>query len=303
MDLQGRKTQLGVSVSIASSMVFSVVFVYSAYLNFSANVLFGWRVTFTVIMLAAFLTLTRRWRVLRILARRIAQRPVRGLALLLTAAIVGTQIWLFTWAPAAGRGLPVALGYFILPIVLAFIGRVVFRERLGPWRTASVIIAVLAVIYQFWQVGGVAWETAVVAIGYPIYFMVRRLAGIGGSSGLTAEMMLVMPVALILLVGDDPTLTTLTHPKFAFTLAGFGTLASIGLLLYIAASQFLPLSLFGLLSYLEPILLALAAALVLGEALNVTELATYLAIGLALLLLAAETFARARPPRNEPLVG
>lgn len=295
--------RLGVTVSIASSLVFSVVFIYSAYLDFPANVLFGWRVTFTVAMMAAFLTLTRRWPVMRVLARRIRERPIRSVALLATAALLGTQVWLFTWAPAAGRGLPVALGYFILPIALALVGRVVFRERLGPWRTAAVIIAALAVVYQFWQVGGVAWETAVVAIGYPVYFMVRRLAGIGGSSGLTAEMMLVMPLALILLVGDDPTLSTLTHPESVLALAGFGTLASIGLLLYIAASQFLPLSLFGLLSYLEPILLALAAALVLGEALSVTELATYLAIGLALLLLAAETLARKRPPRNEPLVG
>lgn len=295
--------RLGVTVSIASSLVFSVVFIYSAYLDFPANVLFGWRVTFTVAMMAAFLTLTRRWPVMRVLARRIRERPIRGVALLATAALLGTQVWLFTWAPAAGRGLPVALGYFILPIALALVGRVVFRERLGPWRTAAVIIAALAVVYQFWQVGGVAWETAVVAIGYPVYFMVRRLAGIGGSSGLTAEMMLVMPLALILLVGDDPTLSTLTHADSVLALAGFGTLASIGLLLYIAASQFLPLSLFGLLSYLEPILLALAAALVLGEALSVTELATYLAIGLALLLLAAETLARKRPPRNEPLVG
>ena len=141
------------------------------------------------------------------------------------------------------------------------------------------------------------------ALGYPIYFTPRRLAGIGGSAGLTAEMMLALPVALVLLVLDDPTPHTLAPPEFAFSLAGFGVLASIGLLLYVAASQFLPLSVFGLLSYLEPILLALAAALVLGEALVATEQHTYLAIGLALLLLAAETLVRARPPRNEPLVG
>ena len=296
-------SRLGVGVSIASSVVFSVVFVVSARLSFAPNVLYGWRILFTVLMLAAFLSLTHRWRGMKVLVRRILERPVLGLALVASSALVGTQVWLFTWAPGAGRGLPLALGYFILPIVLALIGKLVFGERLGRWRTAAVAVATLAVSYQFWLVGGIAWETLIVALGYPVYFTLRRLAGIGGSAGFTAEMMLVLPIALILLVKDDPDLTTLSDPLSVLSLAGFGILASTGLLLYIAASGLLPLSLFGLLSYLEPILLALAAAFVLGEATDTRELPTYLAISVALVLLAVESFRRKRPPRNEPLVG
>ena len=101
---------------------------------------------------------------------------------------------------------------------------------------------------------------------------------------------------------DDPTLRTLTHLDTAATMVGFGILASAGLLLYIGASQLLPMSVFGLLSYLEPILLALAAALVLSEPLPAQELPTYIAIGVALVLLAVESVVRKRPPRNQPLV-
>lgn len=297
------KAQLGVVASIASSSVFVVVFILSAHLGATANEMFGWRTFFTVLMLVVFLTTARRWTGVKVLVRRIIEKPAIGAALLLSAAMLGSQQWLFTWAPGHGRGLQVALGYFIMPIMLALIGRLVFKERLGAWRIAAVAVAAAAVIYQTVQVGALSWETLVVAIGYPIYFTVRRFAGIGGSAGLSAEMMLTLPVAILLMVLDDPTLGTLRHGDIAVRMVGFGILASIGLLLYIGSSQLLPMSVFGLLSYLEPILLAVAAALVLGEPLPARELPTYITIGLALALLAVESLVRKRPPRNQPLVG
>lgn len=309
------RTRLGVVASIAASLLFVVVFVLSAVLDFTGNEFFGWRTLFTVITLVVLLSVRRRWSGIRALWRRILARPWIGLALLLTASMLGVQQWLFTWAPGQGRGLPVALGYFIMPIMLALAGRIIFKERLGPWRIAAVSVATLAVIYQIWLVGGLSWETIVVAVGYPVYFAVRRLATIGGSSGLTVELVLVLPVALALLLSDDPTLQTLRDPGSALSLAGFGILGGVALLLYIGSSQMLPLSVFGLLSYVEPILLAVAAAVILAEPVSPQELPTYLAIGVALLLLAAESIRRPRssrgpqssppppPPRNEPLLG
>ncbi|MEO6942517.1 MAG: EamA family transporter RarD [Terrimesophilobacter sp.] len=296
------KTKLGVAASIASSSVFAVVFILSAYVDATVNELYGWRTFFTVAMLVAFLTVAKRWTGLKVLWRRILDHPAIGLALLVTAGILGAQQWLFTWAPGHGRGLQVALGYFIMPIMLAIIGRVVFKERLGAWRISAVAVAAAAVIYQSIQVGGLSWETLVVALGYPLYFTVRRFAGIGGSAGLSAEMMLALPVAILLLVLDDPTLRTLMNPVVAVNMVGFGILASVGILLYIGSSQYLPMSVFGLLSYLEPILLALAAALILNEPLSAKELPTYITIGVALILLAVESLVRKRPPRNQPLV-
>ncbi|WP_168626075.1 MULTISPECIES: EamA family transporter RarD [unclassified Cryobacterium] len=295
----GSRRRLGVVASIASSLMFVVVFVTSAFLDFTGNELFGWRIAFSALLLVGFLTFARRWRGVAVLLRRIRDRPVIGLALLVTAAILGAQQWLFTWAPGQGRGLPVALGYFILPIVLALVGRIVFRERLGPWRTAAVIVAGAAVTYQLWLVGGLSWETLLVAGTYPIYFAVRRLAGITGSAGLTAEMVLILPASTILLAFDDPTASTLRDPQSLLEATLFGIFASLALLFYIAASQLLPMVVFGLLSYLEPVLIALAAALVLREPFAPAEWPTYIAIGVALVLLALEGIRRPHPPRAE----
>lgn len=296
------RARVGVVASVTSSALFAGVFMLAGLLPVEGTTLFGLRTVFMVAVLIALLTLARRWGGMRVLLRRIRERPSVGIALLVSAAMLGVQQWLFVWAPAQGRGLPVALGYFIMPIVLALGGRIVFRERLGPWRTASVGLAVLAVVYQALLVGGLSWETIAVALGYPVYFIVRRLAGIGGMAGISAETMLALPVALWLLTLDPDLPNALADPGTAWLIAGFGVLAAIALMLYIFASGMLPLSIFGLLSYLEPLGLALAAALVLREPLPADQLPTYILIAVALVLLALESLARKRPPRNEPIV-
>lgn len=291
------RARLGVAGSVLSSVGFAVIFVLSASLDFSGNEIFGWRTAFTVAMLVAFVAFMRRGAALRGFARRVVANPRLLLALLLSASMLGFQQWLFTWAPGEGRGLPMALGYLIMPITLALTGRVVFGEKLGLWRIVAVSIAAVAVGYQVWLLGGLSWETIAVALGYPVYFTVRRLARIEGSAGLTAEIILILPVALTLLLIDDPTLSTLRDPASALALSLFAIVGGIALVLYIGASQMLPMAVFGLLGYLEPVLLVLAATLLLAEPVTTAELPTYLLIGVALILLAAEGLRRRRPKR------
>lgn len=289
------RARLGVIASVLSSTIFGVVFILSASLDFTGNVFFGWRIVFAVALLLGFLGLSRRLPALRGLLRRLRGNPRLILALVVSAAMLGFQQWLFTWAPGEGRGLPLALGYLVMPIALALTGRLLFRERLGPWRIAAVSVASVGVGYQVWQFGALSWETLAVALGYPIYFAVRRFARIEGSAGLTAEMILILPIALALLLIDDPTLATLRDPGSALSLSLFAVLGAGALALYIGASQLLPLSLFGMLSYLEPVLLIVAATVVLAEPLSVQELPTYAAIALALVLLAGEGLRRRGP--------
>ncbi|MGX1693778.1 EamA family transporter RarD [Microbacterium keratanolyticum] len=289
------RARLGVIASVLSSTIFGVVFILSASLDFTGNVFFGWRIVFAVALLLGFLGLSRRLPALRGLLRRLRGNPRLILALVVSAAMLGFQQWLFTWAPGEGRGLPLALGYLVMPIALALTGRLLFRERLGPWRIAAVSVAAVGVGYQVWQFGALSWETLAVALGYPIYFAVRRFARIEGSAGLTAEMILILPIALALLLIDDPTLATLRDPGSALSLSLFAVLGAGALALYIGASQLLPLSLFGMLSYLEPVLLIVAATVVLAEPLSVQELPTYAAIALALVLLAGEGLRRRGP--------
>jgi chloramphenicol-sensitive protein RarD len=66
-----------------------------------------------------------------------------------------------------------------------------------------------------------------------------------------------------------------------------GLISASALVSYILASRILPFSLFGLLSYVEPVLLV-GVALLLGESISRDEWMTYLPIWLAVLVLVGE---------------
>ncbi|MNV76975.1 hypothetical protein D3C71_1703630 [compost metagenome] len=66
-----------------------------------------------------------------------------------------------------------------------------------------------------------------------------------------------------------------------------GIISALALVCYILASRLLPFSLFGLLSYVEPVLLVIVA-LLLGETINANQWLTYIPIWLAVMLLVLE---------------
>ena len=76
-----------------------------------------------------------------------------------------------------------------------------------------------------------------------------------------------------------------------------GVLSAVALALYMAASRLLPLGLFGLLSYVEPLLLVLAA-LLMGERIQPGQEPMYALIGAGVLLLALEGGLQVRRPQG-----
>jgi len=90
-----------------------------------------------------------------------------------------------------------------------------------------------------------------------------------------------------------------TKPILALLLL-LGLVSSFALVAYLAASRLLSFSLFGLLTYLEPVLLVVVAVLVLGETVSPTQMVTYGAIVVAILLLCVEGIVHR--PRTIPLI-
>jgi chloramphenicol-sensitive protein RarD len=165
----------------------------------------------------------------------------------------------------AGRGLPVSLGYFLLPLVMVLVGRVLHRERLsGPHKLATALAAT-GVAAELVRAGGVSWETWLVALGYPLYFALRRRLRTEQLGGHWVDMALALPVAAWFVLRAPSTLTTVAGDgALAVLVLLVGVLSAVALALYMAASGLLPMGLFGLLTYVEPVLLALVAWL-LGE--------------------------------------
>ena len=79
-------------------------------------------------------------------------------------------------------------------VVLA--GAVLYRERLsGPQKLATALAAA-GVGAELLRAGGVSWETWLVAVGYPLYFALRRRLRTEKLGGHWVDMALAVPVAL-----------------------------------------------------------------------------------------------------------
>ncbi|AWB88553.1 EamA family transporter RarD [Salinibacterium hongtaonis] len=293
----------GVIASIAASVLFGVVYFIPAALgDLGTFEAVSWRIILTVPFMVVLLIAIKSWRSVVATVRLIAARPLVVLPLVLvSSALLGLQLWLFAWGPSTGHGLDVAIGYLLMPLVMVVVGVIVHGERLGALRTVAVGAALVGVAAAFFAADGLSWATAAVAIGYPIYFVIRRALGIDTPGAMLVELVILLVPSVWFAVGPGSVVAQGGELPIAM-LVMFGAVSAVALTLYIVASRLLSFSLFGLLSYVEPIVLVAVSIVLLGESIDPSEYLTYAGIGLALVLLGVEGWRSVRsvPDAGEP---
>lgn len=286
----------GLAASLIASVLFGTLYYLAPLLApLDGEQIFGWRVLCTLPFTTVLLFARGQWPRVRRLARRVRRQPLLALGLLGSAAMLGVQLWIFLWAPLHGRALPVSLGYFLLPLVMVLTGRVLYRERLTPLQWLATALAAAGVAHEIVRAGGVSWEVWLVAGGYTVYFVARRRMGTDHLGGHWLDMALLAPAALWFVVRAPSSVPLVAgHAHLWALVPVLGVVSAVALALYMAASRLLPLGLFGLLSYVEPVLLAIVAWL-LGESVAPGQWPTYGPVFAAVAVLALDGALRLRP--------
>ena len=281
----------GILSSVMASCLFAVMYFYTSLLKpLDGEEIFGWRTLLTLPCLTLFMLVSKDWKRVGELMGRVKRTPVLLLGMVGTSWLMGVQLWLFLWAPLHGRSLEVSMGYFLLPLTMVLTGRLVYGERLSHLQKVAVCCAALGVGHELYQHGSFAWETLVVMIGYPIYFVLRRRCRTDHLGGLWCDMCLLLPWALYFVIQSPLSSADLqAHPGLYVLVPILGAISASALIAYVLASRMLPFSLFGLLSYVEPVLLV-GVALLLGETIGPDQWLTYLPIWAAVLVLVVEGF-------------
>ena len=281
----------GIVSSVMASCLFAVMYFYTSLLTpLDGEEIFGWRTLLTLPCLTLFMLVSKDWKRVGELLGRVKRTPVLLLGMVGTSWLMGVQLWLFLWAPLHGRSLEVSMGYFLLPLAMVLTGRLVYGERLSHLQKVAVACAALGVGHELYQNGSFAWETLLVTIGYPIYFVLRRRCRTDHLGGLWCDMCLLLPWALYFVIQGPLSSGDLqAHPGLYALIPVLGAISASALIAYVLASRLLPFSLFGLLSYVEPVLLV-GVALLLGETIGPDQWLTYLPIWAAVLVLVLEGF-------------
>lgn len=130
----------GVMLSVSASVMFSIMPAFVAHLApLTGMDVFAWRILLTLPGTLVLVTALSRWPVFARTLSRVLRRPQVLGAVVLCAALLGVQLWLFVWAPLQQRMLDVSLGYFLLPLAMVLIGRTVYHERLHTLQWLSLI--------------------------------------------------------------------------------------------------------------------------------------------------------------------
>lgn len=254
----------------------------------NAEQIYGWRIVFTVPVLALILFFAGSWGEVAIVLKRVRDRPALAPLLLLSSFLLGIQLWVFMWAPIHGYGLDVSLGFFLLPLVFVLTGRCVFKEPISRLQSIACGIAAIGVVNDIVYAPRLSWPVFVVAIGYPLYFTLRKKLQTDSMGGMWIDMALSLPVGLWFIgVFGRGGSTGGYSLSVGVLILGLGIVSSVGLACMFAASHRLTLGLYGLMNYVEPVLLVVVS-LILGERIAESQWVTYGGIWLAIAILIYE---------------
>lgn len=212
---------------------------------------------------------------------------------LLTTLLISGNWLLYIWAVQNGRILEASLGYYINPLVNVLLGVLFLHERLNARQWTAVAIAALGVLVLVIGYGVLPWISLTLALSFGSYGMLRKRAGFNPMLGLSVETLLIAPVALLFLgilalrgegalgMGDGWT---------DLLLLAAGPITVAPLLMFLEATQRLPLSTVGLVQYLTPTLQFLLAITLYRETFTGIHLAAFSCIWLALALYSADAW-------------
>lgn len=272
----------GVVLAIISNLLFAVFFLYSGWLApMTGTQVFVWRLLTMFVVIMAYLFVSGQFATIINDLKQIHQKK-QWVIFLLPTPIMLSQLWLFVWSPINGHGVAVAMGYFLFPLAMVLAGCLIFKEKLLGLQRFAVGFAMLGVSLEIIQGGSLSWATFWVCGTYPIYYIMRRRLGVRAITGLFADTLFFVPFGIgYLLIFNDFAYQTLT--SFMIIKAfGLGFLSVLAFMANLQSVRLLPVSLFGMLSYLEPLLLFIIAITILGEPINNKMLINYGLIGMGI---------------------
>ena len=259
------------------------------------------RVLWSCVALLVLMTVSGRLRELAVSAR-----SPRTLVIYSAAAIVVALNWfVYIWAVNAGFVVQTALGYFINPLVSVVLGVIVLGERLRPKQWAAVAFAACGVVYLAITYGQLPWIALALGFSFGTYTLLKKTAPLDALQGLTLETAILFAPALAFLIYEDHAgRGAFVHDGARMTtlMIGAGPVTALPLLLFAAGAVRIPLTIMGMLQYINPTLQFLIGVFVYHEPFSRYQFAGFGCVWIALILFAVEGYIthRSAPVQDVP---
>ena len=254
------------------------------------------RIVWSFLMLAVMVARSQEFNVLWT-----AMQSPRIVGIYAVAAIAIAVNWLiFVWAVSINQIVQISLGYFINPLLSVVFGMVVFHERLRRLQWVSVALAATGVLYLTLALDALPWIALSLAASFGTYGLMKKLAPLGPVQGLTFETgILFVPAAGFLILEELAGRGAFMHagPLCNAMMLAAGPVTTLPLLMFAAGVRRIPLSLVGMLQYINPTLQITIGVMLYKEPFTRIQLVGFGLVWTALVLFAVEGYVTRRWPQ------
>lgn len=256
----------------------------------SAWDLFAFRLVFSFITLFFFVLLKKKFKVLK----EALKDKKKVFWLVISAVLISSNWLLYIYAVNANRILEASMGYFLNPIILIILGRLIFKEEMRKTQLPSVILVLIAITYIAFNtnLSQFPWIALSLSISFALYGLIRKLVNIGSIEGLFFETSVIALPTLIawpFISGNPIEIYASLGISKALLLSLSGLLTGVPLILFAYAAKNLKFTTLGFTQYLSPSFKFICGIVIFKEVLLPHNLVGFALIWIALAIYSMES--------------
>lgn len=280
---------MGIVYALAAYLAWGILPLYwKTIQDVPALQILAHRVLWSFFTFAGMALFMGKWRAII----EILQNSRKRVTVFLGAIIISVNWFIFIWAVNNNHIIECSLGYYINPLVSMFLGITVLKERLNRWQLFAFFLAAVGVIIQTIHFGSIPWISLGLAISFALYGFVKKVGGLDSTTSLTMETFMLLPVAVILLLGQNG-ITFFGRLPFStiILLVLSGLITALPLLWFANAASRINLTTLGILQYFAPTIQLFIGVVIFKEAFTTGHALSFPFIWLALIIYALSEIA------------
>ena len=288
-----KSNRLGIAYGVGAYVIWGSLPIYWRWLEqATAFEILANRGIWSLVVCVIFLAFQRQLRSTFTLMRN--SKTFFSLAL---SSFLLTLNWgIYIWAVSVDRVVEASLGYYMTPLVVVFFGVFVLKEKLRIAQKLSLGLAAIGVAILTFAFGQLPLVAFGLALSWGTYSLIKKRLDAGSLETLSVEMLFALipsGIYMFYLMSNNQAEFG-SELWFSLIIMTTGLVTIVPLLMFNSAATTLPLTLLGLLGYINPTIMFLVGFIVFHEPLTFSKIFGFVFIWGALILLGIDMYRSGR---------
>jgi chloramphenicol-sensitive protein RarD len=234
-----------------------------------------YRIIWSFVFMLGFIGVSGKWQQFISELKRIWQQKKYAGMIILAAILISINWFTFIFTVNAGRIMEASLGYYINPLVNVLLATVFLKERLSRSGFIACVLAAIGVILLSIQTGAIPYASLIMAFSFGTYGLIKKHIPISSATGLTVETFVILPAALIYIIGFSSAGWMKYPMNINLLLVGAGVVTAIPLLLFAEAAKSISYITLGFIQYVNPTIMLLLAIFLFHESYSLAQFTAF----------------------------